>query len=168
MSVLTPEFEKEGVRPVIIGGSAVEFYTRNWYATGNIDLAVERVRKDRIPDIMERHRFRRSGRMWIREDLGLYVEFPGDIDDLDMDRVTVVETDGGHAYVIGLEDIIFDRIQATEHWKSDGDREEAVRMGVVFYQDVDWEYLGGLCREGDSEEMLDRVLKEVLDAKDQT
>lgn len=167
MSILTPEFEKTGVTPVIIGGSAVEFYTRNWYATGDIDLAIDITREGVIENIMEKHRFKHSGRMWIREDLSLYVEFPGDVDDLDMDKVARVDTDWGHAYVIGLEDIIFDRIEAAEHWKSESDREQAVRIASVFYDDIDWPYLTDRCRAAQSEKMLKSVRKEAEDAKDQ-
>lgn len=43
-------------------------------------------------------------------DLNLYVEIPGDIQDISKEKLTEVETDEGHTYVIGLEDIIFDRI----------------------------------------------------------
>ena len=167
MSVLTLEFEKAGITPVIIGGSAVEFYTRDWYATGDIDLAIERTKKGKITNIMEKHQFKRSGRMWIREDLGLYVEFPGDTDDLDLEKVTRVDTDWGHAYVIGLEDIIFDRIEAAEHWKSESDREQAIRMSSVFYDDLDWQYLADKCSAAQSGKMLESVRKEAEDAKDQ-
>ena len=168
MSLLTLELEKAGIKPIIIGGSAVEFYTRDWYATGDIDLAIDITKEGVIANIMEKHQFKHSGRMWIREDLSLYVEFPGDADDLDMDKVTRVDTDWGHAYVIGLEDIIFDRIEAAEHWKSESDREQAVRMASVFYDEIDWQYLTEKCRVGQSDKMLDSIRKEAEDAKDQT
>ncbi|MDP6157125.1 MAG: hypothetical protein QGH39_08905 [Candidatus Thermoplasmatota archaeon] len=168
MSILTPEFEKSGIIPVIIGGSAVEFYTRDWYATGDIDLAIDKTRGSGIEAIMDGFRFKRSGRMWIRDDLSLYVEFPGDVDDLDRERLMRVDSDRGHAYFIGLEDIIFDRIEAAEHWKSEGDREQAIRMAAVFYDEIDWDYLGKKCRGADSEEMLKRIKKEAEDAKGDT
>jgi len=165
MSILTSEFEKKGIFPVIIGGSAVEFYTRDWYATGDIDLAIDKTKGSGIKAIMDGFRFKRSGRMWIRDDLSLYVEFPGDIDDLDRERLLRVDSDKGHVYLIGLEDIIFDRIEAAEHWKSEGDREQAVRMAAVFHDDIDWEYLGKKCKQADSMEMLKRIQREAQDAK---
>jgi len=41
---------------------------------------------------MEKMKFRKSGRMWIREDLSLYIEVPADIKDIDMEKITIVET----------------------------------------------------------------------------
>ena len=79
----------------------------------------------------------------------------------------VGDTDWCYAYVIGLEDIIFDRIEAAEHWKSESDREQAVRMGSVFYDDIDWQYLTEKCRVAQYEKMLESVRKEAEDAKDQ-
>jgi predicted nucleotidyltransferase len=160
MSVLTPRLEEQGVMPVVIGGAAVEFYTRNWYATGDIDLAIHKDRRDAFYDVMREAGFEKTGRMWIREDLGLYLEIPGDLEDIDTEKVTRVEVDQSYAYVVGLEDIIFDRVQAAKHWKSPRDQEQAVRMASLFYDDVDWDYVRAKCREGESEDMLDEVLEE--------
>ncbi len=35
---------------------------------------------------MEKMKFRKFGRMWIREDLSLYIEVPADIKDIDMEK----------------------------------------------------------------------------------
>jgi len=160
MSVLTPQLEKQGVMPVVIGGAAVEFYTRNWYATGDIDLAINKDNREAFYTIMDEAGFSKTGRMWIREDLGLYLEIPGDLDDLDADRVTRVDRGDGYAYVVGLEDIIFDRIQAAKHWQSKSDHGQAVRMTSLYHDDIDWDYVRAKCRDGGSEDMLDQVLEE--------
>ncbi|MGC9307943.1 MAG: nucleotidyltransferase [Thermoplasmatota archaeon] len=160
MSMLTPQLEEQGVMPVVIGGAAVEFYTRNWYTTGDIDLAINKDRRDAFYDIMRKAGFEKTGRMWIREDLGLYLEIPGDLEDIDTEKVTRVEVDQSYAYVVGPEDIIFDRVQAAKHWKSPRDREQAVRMASLFYDDIDWDYVRAKCREEESEDMLDEVLEE--------
>ena len=166
MSILTERLEEKGITPVVIGGAAVEFYTRDWYSTGDIDLAIDKSKRDQFSEVMEEFDFEKEGRMWSREDLNLYVEIPGDINDIDEERLTEVETEAGRAYVIGLEDIIFDRIQAAEHWESKSDKEQAVRIGASFYDEIDWDYVRKRCREELSEEMLDKVLKEIENEKD--
>ncbi|MCK4717479.1 MAG: nucleotidyltransferase, partial [Thermoplasmata archaeon] len=123
MSVLTPILEERGITPVIVGGSAVEFYTRNWYATADIDLAVQKGKRKVLDEVFKEAGFKRSGRMWTREDLGLYIETPGDIYDIDLEKATKVETGDGYAYMIGVEELILDRLQAAQHWKSQADRE---------------------------------------------
>lgn len=168
MSILTERLEEEGILPVIVGGAAVEFYTRDWYATVDIDLAINKDKREEFYKIMKEFDFDKSGRMWVREDLNLYIEIPADLRDIDRDRLTEVKTEQGHAYIIGLEEIIFDRIQAAEHWDSRSDKDQAVRIGSSFYNEIDWEYVRERCEEELSEDMLDEILKEVKDEKDKT
>jgi hypothetical protein len=93
MSVLTPKLEDVGVMAVIVGGAAVEFYTRDWYATGDIDLAINKDKRKELGKILEEMGFAKIGRMWMREELGLYIEAPGDVADIDPDKVSKVDTD---------------------------------------------------------------------------
>lgn len=168
MSILTPRLEDEGVMAVIVGGAAVEFYTRDWYATGDIDLAINRGRRKELGNVLEEMGFTKLGRMWIREDLSLYIEAPGDVKDIDPDRVTKVDTDLGYVYIIGLEDIIFDRVQAAEHWKSESDREQAVRMASQFWDQIDWNYIRVNCEKEGSVKMLKKVREAARIARKKT
>ena len=165
MSVITPKLEEIGITAVVIGGSAVEFYTRDWYATGDIDLAVNKPTKKQMGEVMENLGFKNLGRMWIREELNLYIEAPGNISDIDLEKITRVETDMGYTNIIGLEDIIIDRVQAAEHWKSESDREQAVRIGAMFYDDIDWKYIRTICKKEGSWATLDKVMEGVKDAR---
>lgn len=40
IAVLTEALEPEGIRPILVGGVALEFYTLGGYATKDIDLVV--------------------------------------------------------------------------------------------------------------------------------
>ena len=161
MSIITAELERDGIVPVIVGGSAVEFYTRDWYSTSDIDLAIDKSRRDGFEKAMAGFGFRKEGRMWIREELGLYIEIPADISDISMENLTKIETPNGNAYIIGIEELICDRIQAAEHWKSAADLEQAIRIGSAFNDDIDWDLVRNLCKEGSSGTMLDKLLREV-------
>jgi hypothetical protein len=167
MSILTPKLEEIGVLAVIVGGAAVEFYTRDWYATGDIDLAINKGKRKDLGKTLEEMGFTKMGRMWIREELGLYIEAPGDIADIDTKKVTKVDTDSGYAYIIGLEDIIFDRVQAAEHWKSTIDQEQAVRMASQYWDKINWRYLSTKCKEEGSDRMLRKVKEAAKNAKKQ-
>lgn len=167
MSILTERLEEKGIMPVIVGGAAVEFYTRDWHATADIDLVINKDKREEFYEVMEGFGFEKEGRMWIREDLNLYIEIPADLSDLSKDRLTEVETEDGHVYIIGLDEIIFDRIQAAEHWNSESDREQAVRIGAAFYNEIDWDYVRSRCEEKRSEDMLEEVLKVIEDEEDQ-
>jgi len=36
---------------------------------------------------------------------------------------------------------LFDRIQAPEHWKSEADKEQAIRIASLYFDEIDWSYL---------------------------
>ncbi len=165
MALIIKEAEKYGIKPVIVGGAAVEFYTRDWYSTGDIDLAVDRTKKKKLGEIMKKMGFRKVGRMWIREDLNLYIEMPADIRDIDMSKITVVETPAGNAYVVGMEDILFDRIQAAQFWESEADKEQAVRIATLYFDEIDWNYLEKKCKKAGSIKMLEIVKREAENEK---
>jgi len=165
MSIITPRLEEKGIKTVIVGGSAVEFYTKDQYATGDIDLAINRLKRTGIDSVLADLLFKKVGRMWVREDLALYIETPGDIRDIDMGKVTKVETEEGYAYIIGLEDIILDRILAAEHWKSEKDKEQAIQMASSYWDSIDWKYVREKSKIEKAEKMLDEILEV---AKDET
>ncbi len=165
MSLITPRLEEKGVKCVVVGGSAVEFYTRDWYATGDIDLAVTKDKRKVIDQVLREMDFTSEGRMWVREDLNLYIETPGDIQTLNIDKSTKIETDVGYVYIIGLEDIILDRISAAIHWKSESDKEQAIRISSTHYDNIDWPYVRNKAKKDNAEPMLDEILEAANNAK---
>jgi len=74
MSLLTREAEKKNIRPIVVGGSAVDFYTEGIFPSYDIDLiGSQKV----IGDILENtFDFKCIGRHWINEQIGIYVEVP--------------------------------------------------------------------------------------------
>jgi hypothetical protein len=104
--------------PIVVGGAAVEIYTRGAVNTGDFDLACGR--QDILESVMREHGFvRPSGagmatRGWIHPDLKLGFECVSDtlldgMADRDMIQVVGFGPDGTVA-VIAPEDIIADRM----------------------------------------------------------
>jgi len=123
MSLLTREAEKRDVQPVVVGGSAVEFYTEGIYPSYDIDLVGNR---RIIGEILEKtFGFEPSGRHWINEQIGLYVEIPDSYLAGDKNKITTIRVENQPVYVLGLEDLIIDRIKACVYWKSRTDYEQA-------------------------------------------
>jgi excisionase family DNA binding protein len=105
--------------PVIVGGHAVEFYTAGGYTTVDIDLVTA---SEPLDEILGAWGFVSRGRHWLREDLGLVVEAPSaGLAAGQRERLTEVRIGDGVAYVLGIEDLIVDRLEACVHWKSDDD-----------------------------------------------
>ncbi|MGB8215945.1 MAG: DUF6036 family nucleotidyltransferase [Candidatus Methanoperedens sp.] len=139
MGLLTQEAEKRKVRPIVVGGSAVDIYTEGIYPSHDIDLVSNR---KIIGEILENvFNFKQSGRHWINEQIGLAVEVPGSSLAGDKDKITVARIENLKVYIIGLEDLIIDRLNACVHWKSETDCDQA-RYIIRYYRDrLDFGYL---------------------------
>lgn len=140
-AILTKLLEEEKLKPVIVGGLAVELYTRNEYTTLDIDIILSQ--RDVADKYLNLLGFEREGRHWFHNDLMISIEIPDDmLEDADDERVIEVQLpDGLHVYVIGLEDIISDRLRACVHWKSTSDCEWAKRLFLLHYSRIDMAYL---------------------------
>lgn len=138
-AVLTEALREEGVRPIVVGGTAVEFYTLGGYSTLDLDLVCEK--KESVERLLQKLEFKKYGRHWYREDLDLAVEVPSAILTGSEERLTKVEINGLTAYVIGVEDIIADRLNAYVHWRSEEDGRWARRVMALHRDKIDWAYL---------------------------
>jgi len=110
-ALLTRELEKHGITPVIVGGGALEFYTQGSYMTLDIDLVVSG--RDVAKRVLEDMGFLRASgeKSWYNDELELSVEMPDDTLAGSMERIVAVEVgEGLTAYVIGVEDLIIDRL----------------------------------------------------------
>lgn len=73
MSLICNELKRYKIKPVIIGGAAVEFYTRDWYSTLDVDLAIGANEAEIIGKVLEELNFKREGRHWVRYDLNIEI-----------------------------------------------------------------------------------------------
>ncbi len=139
MGLLTQEVEKRNVQPIVVGGSAVDFYTEGIYQSLDIDLVGNR---KIIGEVLENtFGFKSSGKSWFNEQIGLSVEIPDSYLAGDKDKLTVIKIEGLKVYVIGIEDLIIDRINACVHWKSQTDCDQAQYL-IRYYRDrLDFGYL---------------------------
>ncbi|MGB4593234.1 MAG: helix-turn-helix domain-containing protein [Coriobacteriia bacterium] len=115
VAVLTRGVEALGwPAPVIVGGHAVEFWTAGDYPTVDIDLAGA---SEPVADVLGRWGFMREGRHWYDERLGLVLEVPASgLEAAQRDRAVSVDIGGLWAHILGIEDLIVDRLNACVHW----------------------------------------------------
>ena len=101
--------------PVVVGGHAVEFWTAGEYATVDIDLVAA---SEPLDQILRVWGFKRQGRHWYDDALGLVVEAPGSqLEPRQRSRVASVDVGGVRALVLGVEDLVIDRLNACAHWQ---------------------------------------------------
>lgn len=153
MSLLTRETELKNIKPIVVGGTAVDFYTNGVFQSNDIDIIGSR---KIIGDILENtFGFKRSGRHWIDEQIGIFIEVPGDYLAGSKDKITTMTVEGLKLYIIGIEDLIIDRMAACQEWKSETDCRQAHYLIRYYQSRIDLEYL----TEKAKQEGLSTVLK---------
>lgn len=130
-----------GIRPIIVGGLSVEIYTLNGYTTQDIDFVLNGY--DLAGEVLISLGFVKMGKNWVHAGLGVSVEIPSNFLAGDYDKITEVSVADRAVYVIGLEDIILDRLRAAVHWKSGESREWGYRMLLMYFEELDMEYIQG-------------------------
>lgn len=137
--------------PVVVGGNAVEFYTAGDYATADIDLAGA---SEPVALVLGEWGFEREGRHFYDQELNLVLEVPGGrLAPEQLAHAAAVRIAGVTAYVLGVEDLIVDRLAACVFWK---DEESCVwaRVMLTGEYDIDRQYLEERAAAEDVVDML--------------
>lgn len=153
--IITRALEPLGITPIVVGGSAVEFYTFGQYATMDIDFVG--IINDEMKKALADLGFEKEGRYWRIPDTDIMVEFPSDKLVGTMDKVQPVEYEGNEAYYIGIEDLILNRVQEAEHWKDLSSAEWARNLMVTYYDDIDWSYCHKKAHEYECKKKFDEI-----------
>jgi hypothetical protein len=151
----------EKMRPVIVGGLAVEIYTRSEYTTVDIDIIL--FNYDKAGEIFVSLGFKKQGRHWFHPELLVSIEIPNFIlEDADPSRVVeILLPNDLKVLVIGIEDIILDRLRACVHWKSTSDCEWAERLYYLHKDRLDKNYLITKSKEDLTFPVLESILESI-------
>jgi hypothetical protein len=146
---------------VIVGGLAVEIYTRSDYKMVDIDMIVSN--RLLAGKILVQLGFTIEGRHWYHENLLVSIEIPNDIlEGADDSKIIELQiNDKLKVYVIGIEDIILDRLRACIHWKSASDCEWGRRMFLLHYERIDIEYMKERAKKDLTSHLLDQWFTEI-------
>jgi len=141
VGLITKLLEEKGkTPPVIIGGCALSYYSREVYFTSDIDLAY--ADREALDAVLPSIGFAKRGRYWVNEGLKMAIEAPASIlvgEDSPIELVDLGE--GLHCRIIGIEDLLIDRLSACKHWKSETDCEMVELLAKRYVNDLDWSYL---------------------------
>ena len=125
--------------PIIVGGTAEEYWAGGEYHATDLDLCP-------IPSpgdlkALAAIGLRKTGRHWVRSDLPVAVEFPGSGDDIQ--RTVVVKVGGVALRMISCEDLYVDWLaQATVSWpREDVSFDSAFEIALTNYRTMDWDYI---------------------------
>ena len=126
--------------PVLIGGCALAYYSREVYFTTDIDLACPD--RKTLDEVLRSIGFVAEGRYWVHKSMNLMVEAPaGALVGEDATREIVEMGNGLECCVIGLEDLLIDRMNACVHWNSKKECEMVEFLIGMWSAEIDWKYL---------------------------
>jgi hypothetical protein len=109
--IVTALFKKRGIPLVVVGGSAVEFYTAGGYMSGDIDFCRRSLKGPSlrlIKDILEPLGGKCVGRNWLV--CGIFVDMLGIVEAETYKDFSVVETPYGEVFMIPPELALVERV----------------------------------------------------------
>lgn len=167
LAQLTRRLSEAGVRPILVGGTAVALYTAGAYVTADIDIVASD--RQRVGQTLREMGFQPLGRHWVHQQWDVAIEIPDT--DLAGDPERVVQVDLGDdlvVYCIGIEDLLIDRLNAAVHWHSLEDRRWAADLLRLHASHVDWQYLHARAEQEGVLALLEELGREVRnpDAED--
>lgn len=141
VALITKLLEEKGKSPpIIIGGCALSYYSREVYFTSDIDLAY--ADREALNVVLTGIGFKKRGRYWVSEGLKMAIEVPASNLAGEDSPVEIVEVgEGLQCRIIGIEDLIIDRLNAFKHWKSEMDGEMVELLIQRYGNELDWTYL---------------------------
>lgn len=139
--VVTKALQAKGVTPVLVGGLAIDFYTYGGYGTVDIDLVAGD--RETVQAVLVELGFDKpfGDRNWYLREEGIVLEVPDGVLAGSRERVLEVEVNGLPVYVIGIEDLILDRVEGYDATQSLSDFEWAVNLAAARFETLDVEYL---------------------------
>ncbi|MFN2543146.1 MAG: hypothetical protein ABR600_01055 [Actinomycetota bacterium] len=126
--------------PIVVGGTAEEFWTAAEYHETDLDLCVIVEPEDETA--LDQLGFRRVGRHWQHEGSSVAVEFPDSRIDGDEGRTIEVTVGPGRARVIGLDDLYLDRLRQATMTEHEGvEFRSALAVVAARYDELDRGYI---------------------------
>lgn len=144
-----------GPVPVLVGGAAVELFTRGGYVTGDLDFVGDV--PPEIDRMLAENGFSRQGRHWIHERGQIFVEFPGR--SLQPGELAVrLRVGASEVVLVSPEDLLAERLGAWQHWQSGVDGANALLLYRAMAGDLDNDRLRERCEAHRAGKALDALV----------
>ena len=138
LGYVTDRLEKRKGSVYLVGGQAVETYTAGTFTTGDIDITT--TDSPATEKILANLGFRRVGMIWLSEKLGMAVHIV-DMFPSNLSKARKVQIGSYKINLVGVEDLIIDRLVAAKHWRRPSDVEQAKVLYANFKNSLDMKYL---------------------------
>jgi hypothetical protein len=159
-AIVSTALERAGMRATMVGGSAIEFYLPDSYATADVDFVVERATREKLAEVFGALGLTRKDRHWYIGDL--YFEVPS----LHLtDPFEIFDFEPYTLRVVRKEIVLAERIVGFRYWKSWAYGTQAVEMIRGFGEELDERVLREWLRKEQGEGTYE-LLREVAASDD--
>lgn len=138
--ILTEIMAEHKIQPIVTGGLAVEIYTRCGFYFDDIDIIV--TNSGLFKSVLDKLGFSMIGKHWYSEEISAGIETFNMDSQISMERLSCIKLASQRViYVIGLEDLIIDRLKYYYQHESTHDYEWAYRIYKLHRDNLDIDYL---------------------------
>ncbi len=143
---------------IVVGGSAIEIYTRGGYASGDLDIVGPR---EPISRVLRAWGFRKGRRVWHQDKWRVVVDIVREQYNGDIERTQELATPYGNVRVAAIEDVLAKRLISAKHWRREEDFGHALLLANRYRDEIDWEYVTELARHDLATDILVELRKRV-------
>jgi len=155
LGYITYRLEKGKQHVFLVGGQAVETYTAGQFTTGDMDITTtDSKATERVLASLD---FEEIGMIWLNKRLGVAVHIVGQFPNANPDKARNIEVGHYNVNVIGVEDLIVDRLAHVKFFNVAGDMEKAKVLYTNFKRQIDENYLREIAKKRGVEDILDQA-----------
>ncbi|MHA1298982.1 MAG: DUF6036 family nucleotidyltransferase [Candidatus Helarchaeota archaeon] len=153
ISLFSSLLKKQDTEIILVGGQAVAFYTLGTYLTEDIDIIS--YRSEIVEKVLKELKFEKIARVWYNEDFNIVIDIVGFSLSGSKDKLREIEIEGRIIKIIGVEDLIVERLCSYIYWKVEQDIFVAKQLLITQFDEIDWDYLE---KKAKSENVIDQLI----------
>jgi len=152
LGYVTSELEKKKQTIFLVGGQAVETYTAGQFLTGDINVTTSD--SATTQKILKSLGFEEIGMIWLNKPLGIAFHIVGYFSP---ERSRTIRIGPYKARIVGVEELILDRLSAAKFWNIPADYEKAKVLYDNFEKQIDKDYLREIAKKKKVDDLLLRI-----------
>jgi len=152
LGYVTSQLEKKKQSIFLVGGQAVETYTAGQFLTGDIDVTTSD--SATTQKVLKSLGFEEIGMIWLNRPLGIAFHIVGYFAP---ERSRTIRIGPYKARIVGVEELILDRLSAAKFWNIPADYEKAKVLYDNFEKQIDKDYLREIAKKKKVDDFLLRI-----------
>jgi hypothetical protein len=149
---VSSQLEKKKQSMFLVGGQAVETYTAGQFPTGDIDVTTSD--STTTQKVLKSLGFEEIGMIWLNKKLGIAFHIVGYFAP---EKPTTIRVGPYKVRIVGVEELILDRLSAAKFWNIPADYEKANVLYDNFKKQIDMDYLQENAKKKKVEDLLFRI-----------